>query len=57
MSQNPSKTPDCKVCLVPHDPEIHEATLNLKRWFAHQVTKHFEDAEPVDDTPFAGTAA
>ena len=45
MSQDSSKAPDCKVCLVAHDEEIHTATLNVKRWFGGQVTKHFEDDE------------
>ena len=40
---------DCQVCLVPHDDEIHEATLNLHRWFRSEVTKYFFDDIPVED--------
>ena len=43
MSQHSSKVPDCKVCLVPHDEEIHLATLSVRRWFCDQVTKNFAD--------------
>lgn len=59
MTQNASKVPDCKVCLVPHDDDIHEATLAVKRWFAWQVTKHFNDYEPEPEAQaeMAGTAA
>ena len=41
MIQQPAKTPDCKVCLVAHDEELHEATLSLKRWYRSEVTKYF----------------
>lgn len=39
----------CKVCLVPHDAEIHAATLSVHLWFHDQVTQGFyeEVAEPV----------
>ena len=33
-------TQDCKVCLAPHDEEIHAATDRVLRWFRAQVTKH-----------------
>lgn len=39
--------PACKICLVEHDPEIHEATLGVRRWFAREVTKYFDD-EPAE---------
>ena len=32
---------DCPVCLVPHDEEIHLATLGLHQWFRGEVTKSF----------------
>jgi hypothetical protein len=38
---------DCTVCLVPHDDEIHAATLNVRSWFHEQVTQGFYD-EPED---------
>jgi len=57
MSHDSSKVPDCKICLVPHDEDIHSATLAVKRWFAWQVTKHFEDSVPEEQVVVAGTAA
>jgi hypothetical protein len=44
---------DCTVCLVPHDDEIHAATLNVRSWFHAQVTQGFYDEpeEPVVVTP------
>jgi len=59
MSQNASKVPDCKVCLVAHDEDIHNATLNVHRWFGAEVTKHFEDRQPEleEEVVFAGSAA
>jgi hypothetical protein len=40
---------DCKVCMVPHDDEIHAATLSLREWFHYEVTKYFFDDIPVED--------
>jgi hypothetical protein len=41
---------DCTVCLVPHDDEIHQATLNLREWFRYEVTKYFfEEEVPLDE--------
>ena len=28
---------DCPVCLLPHDPEIHAATLRLHEWLRSRV--------------------
>jgi len=28
----------CKICLVPHDEEIHAATVSIHGWFREQVT-------------------
>lgn len=39
------RAPYCKVCLVPHDEEIHAATLNVRQWFFDEVTKHFESED------------
>jgi hypothetical protein len=36
---------DCDVCMVPHDDEIHAATLSLREWFRYEVTKYFFDDE------------
>src|SRR5207244_2273794 len=27
----------CKICLVPHDEEIHAATVSIHGWFREQV--------------------
>ena len=35
--------------MVPHDDEIHQATLSLHKWFHHEVTKYFFDEIPVED--------
>jgi hypothetical protein len=37
----------CKVCLVPHDEEIHEATISVRDWHRWEVLKGFE-VEEVD---------
>ena len=39
---------DCTVCLVPHDEEIHAATLSVRSWFHQQVTQGFYDDTPVE---------
>ena len=43
----------CKICLVQHDEEIHEATLNVLHWFHDQVTQSFyyDDPESPIATP------
>lgn len=28
---------DCPVCLIEHDPAIHQATLNVHKWFKKRV--------------------
>ena len=35
---------DCKVCLAPHDEEIHAATGRVRGWFRAQVTQHLPSA-------------
>jgi len=38
----------CDVCLVEHDEEIHAATLSLRAWHHHQVTRYlYDEVEPV----------
>jgi hypothetical protein len=39
---------DCTVCLVPHDEEIHAATLSVRSWFHQQVTQGFYDDTPAE---------
>ncbi len=46
----------CNVCLLPHDEEIHQATLAVRKWHRGIVTKGFEDetdstAIPVEEIP------
>ena len=35
------RTAECRICLGPHDEEIHAATLSVRRWFRDEVTKGF----------------
>ncbi|PWU04285.1 MAG: hypothetical protein C5B51_17105 [Terriglobia bacterium] len=37
-----TQTRDCRVCLGPHDDEIHAATLAVRKWFREEVTKGFQ---------------
>jgi hypothetical protein len=30
---------DCEVCYAPHDAEIHEATLRVRRWLNGELTR------------------
>jgi hypothetical protein len=32
---------NCKVCMGPHDEEIHAATVSIRLWFRSQVTRYF----------------
>jgi hypothetical protein len=47
----PKAGAECKVCLAPHDDEIHEATLRVRKWFRYQVNRSFlnesESAAPA----------
>ena len=36
-----SRTAECRICLGPHDDEIHAATISVRRWFREEVTKGF----------------
>lgn len=40
----------CKVCLLAHDEEMHQATLAVREWHRWQVVKGFED-ESTEDVP------
>jgi hypothetical protein len=46
-------TQDCKICLAPHDEEIHAATDRVLGWFRGQVTRHLDAAadEPMLSEP------
>lgn len=47
---NSSKTTskgECKVCYLPHNDEIHEATLRIHQWLQHELTRKLsEGVEP-----------
>jgi hypothetical protein len=51
------KAKDCKVCMMEHDEEIHDATLSVRLWFAWQVTKHFENFAAPEQTEVNDNAA
>lgn len=38
----------CKVCLLPHDEEIHQATLAVRTWHRGQVTRSLEAIAEVE---------
>jgi hypothetical protein len=33
---------ECRVCLGPHEEQIHDATLSVRQWFRGEVTKSFD---------------
>jgi hypothetical protein len=39
---------NCKVCLMEHDPEIHDATLRLHEWLRDRVKESIQELEPVE---------
>ena len=39
---------ECKVCFAPHDDEIHQATLRVRKWFRYQVTRSFRNDSESD---------
>jgi len=39
---------ECHICLGPHDEEIHEATLSVRRWFREEVTQSFHPLEILE---------
>ncbi len=41
---------ECRVCLGPHDEEVHAATLSVRSWFRTEVLKGFalEPPESAD---------
>ncbi len=40
---------DCKVCLVEHQPDIHNATLSVHRWLKDRIRRSLEP--PATPTP------
>ena len=45
MKNEFATAPYCKVCLLPHDEEIHEATLNVRNWHRWEVVKGFAELD------------
>jgi hypothetical protein len=41
----------CKVCLIPHDEETHQATLAVRKWHRWQVIKGFDDTDEQTVAP------
>ncbi len=50
----------CRICLVEHDPEIHDATLRVHNWFRDEVNRLLrpiavpesrEETKPKRQTP------
>jgi len=39
----PARVCDCKVCYVQHSDDIHEATLRIRRWLRHEVTRKLRE--------------
>lgn len=44
---------DCKVCLVEHDEEIHEASVRLHEWLRYKVTRNLGRPEEAEARPNA----
>ena len=54
MTTEVKAAPYCRVCLLPHDDEIHQATLAVREWHRAIVTKGFHDIEltvPTEELP------
>jgi len=44
---------NCKVCLVEHDAEIHDATLRLHEWLRERVKQSIDEPEPANSSSAA----
>jgi hypothetical protein len=48
---------DCAVCFVPHDDEIHDATLRVRSWLNRELTRKLstncDPAQEFMDPAFA----
>ncbi len=45
MKQESTGARYCKVCLLPHDEEIHQATLAVRQWHHWQVVQGLEESQ------------
>jgi len=39
----PAGSCDCKVCYVPHNDDIHEATLRVRGWLRQELNRKLSD--------------
>jgi hypothetical protein len=39
---------NCKICLMEHDPEIHDATLRLHEWLREHVMRSIQEPQPIE---------
>jgi hypothetical protein len=53
MDEPMSRPKDCSVCLVAHDPEIHEATTRIHEWFRASLTRYIDVAPVKGDEEMA----
>ncbi len=44
MKQNGNK--NCDICLVPHDDDIHGATVRIRDWFREEVVRQTTPMSP-----------
>ena len=42
---------ECKVCLVSHQPEIHNATLSIRRWLREQLRLKLQPVAKPEPPP------
>ena len=42
----PARIRDCKVCYVEHSDDIHDATLRIRDWLRHEVTRNLTVGAP-----------
>ena len=42
---------DCPVCLVPHEEQIHMATLSIHQWLRGEVMRKIDVAKDPDEEP------
>ncbi len=41
---------DCPICLVPHEEQIHAATLSVRQWLRQEVLRRIDGVDP-DERP------
>jgi hypothetical protein len=38
---------NCRVCMGPHDEEIHQATLRIHTWLRREITINIVPRQPI----------